>query len=86
MIVATNYMTHIHIVIVDDDREHIGWRAVATQQHHIVHFRVLDGHCALHEILNGGGAVTRRPEADHRFDAYRCIGGVTIPPAPVILR
>jgi hypothetical protein len=40
MIVAANDMRDAHVVIVDDDGEHVGRRAVGAQQHEVVEILV----------------------------------------------
>ena len=47
MIVAADDVGDAHVVIVDDDREHIGRRAVGAQHDDVVELVVLHGHLAL---------------------------------------
>ena len=71
MIVAADDMRDAHVVIVDDDGQHIGRRAVRAQQHEIVEIVVRPGDAALHLVLDDGLAGLRRLQADDRLDARR---------------
>src|SRR3546814_10055297 len=64
MVVAANDVRHAHVVVVDDDAEHIGRRAVAPQQDEIVEFGILDGDLALDLVGDRYRAVLRRAQAD----------------------
>src|SRR3546814_1949549 len=64
MVVAANDVRHSHVVVVDDDSEHIGRRAVAPQQDEIVEFGILDGDLALDLVGDRYRAVLRRAQAD----------------------
>ena len=77
---------HVHVVIIDDDREHIGWRAVGTQKHEIIEILVLPGDGALHHVLDHGLALGRRLEADDGLHAGRRLLGIAVAPAPVVAR
>src|SRR3546814_4686618 len=57
MVVAANDVRDAHVVIVDDDAEHIGRRAVAPEQDEIVEFGILDGDVALHLVGDRHRAV-----------------------------
>ncbi len=84
MVVAADDVGDAHVDVVDDDREHVGGRAVRAQQHHVVELLVGDPHGALHEILDDGLALLRRPEADDGLHAGRRLGGIAVAPAAVI--
>ena len=84
VIVAADHMRDMHVVIVDDDGQHIGRRAVGAQQDHIVELAVLDRDFALHGILDDRLAGLRRLEADDRGNARGRILRVAIAPAAVI--
>ena len=45
-------MRDAHVVIVDDDGQHIGGRAVRAQQDHVVELLVREFHIALHDVVN----------------------------------
>ena len=64
MVVAADDVGHAHVVVVDDDREHVGRRAVGAQQHEVVELGVLDRHRALHPVVDRRRAVARRLQAD----------------------
>ncbi len=64
MIVAADDVRHPHIVIVDHHGEHIGGRAVRTQQDHIVQLNILDRHLALDQVANRRRAVAFGAQAD----------------------
>ena len=61
MIVAADDVGDAHVVIVDDDGEHVGRRAVRAEQDEIVQLGILDGDPALHGVVDGGLAIARRP-------------------------
>ena len=64
MVVAADDVRHVHVVIVDDDRMHVGGRSIGAQQHHVVELLVGDAHRALHEVLDNGFAGCRRFQAN----------------------
>ena len=57
MVVAADHMGHAHVMIVNHHRQHVGRRAVRTQQDHVIELRVLDYHTALHCILDHALAI-----------------------------
>jgi len=65
MIVAANDLRDAHVVIVDDDREHVGRRPVRAQQHEIVDVLVGKHDAPLHGVVDDGLALARRLEPDH---------------------
>ena len=84
MIVAANDVRNPHVMIVDDDREHVGGRAIGAQQDEIVDLAVLNGHLALNEIGNRHGAVARRFQANDERRAGGRFGWIAIAPATVV--
>ena len=71
MVVAANDMGDAHVVIVDDDGEHIGRVAVRAQKDEIVELLVGEGDLALHLVVDDRLAVLLGAQADHRRDAGR---------------
>ena len=64
MIVAADDVGDAHVVIVDDDGEHVGRRAVRAEQDEIVELVVLHGDPALDLVLDHRLALARRLQAD----------------------
>jgi len=64
MIVAANDVGDAHIVVVDHHCEHVGRRAVGTQQYVIVELGVFDRNLALDCVLDCRFAVFGSPEPD----------------------
>jgi len=84
MVVAPNDVTDAHIVVVDDDRQHVGRRPVASQKHKVIELFVRDHHAALHFVLDDRFPVARRFETDGGRNALRCIARVTVAPGSII--
>ena len=84
MIVAADDMGHAHVVIVDDDGEHIGRVAVGAQQHEIVELLVGEDDLALHLVVDDRLALLRGAEPDDGRDAGRRLGRVAVAPAAVV--
>ena len=84
VIVAANDVRHPHVVIVDDDREHVGRVAVRTQQHEIVQILVGEDDLALHLIVDDCFALLARAETDHGLDAGGRLGRIAVAPATVV--
>ena len=84
MVVAADDVGDAHVVVVDDDGEHVGRRAVGAQKHEVVEILVLPHHPALDLVLDDRLALARRLEPDHRLDAGRRLGRVAVAPAPVV--
>ncbi len=84
MVVAAHDVGDAHVVIVDDDGEHVGRRAVGAQKHHVVELRVLEMDIALHDVAHDRLAFARRLEAHHGLDARRRFLRIAVAPAPVI--
>ena len=64
MVVAADHVGDAHVVIVDDDREHVGRRSVRAEQDEIVELGILDGDPALDAVVDDGLALARRLQAD----------------------
>ena len=84
MIVAANDLRDAHVVIVDDDRQHVGRRAVGAQQNEIVEILVLEDDASLHGVLDDRLAVLGRLDAHDIGRAGGRLGGVAIAPAAVV--
>ena len=69
VVVAADDVGDAHVVVVDDDGEHVGGRAVRAQDDEIVEVVVGEGDAALDVVLDDGLAVERRLDADDRGDA-----------------
>ena len=86
MIVAANDMRDAHVVIVDDDGEHIGRRAVGAQKDEIVEILVgpATRPCTLSSrtVSPSRGRLSRMTG----FTPRRRFGGGAVAPAPVIAR
>ena len=52
MIVAADDMRDVHVVVVDDDREIIGRRAVRPRNHQVIELDILEDHPAPHLVLD----------------------------------
>ena len=86
MIVAADDLGDAHVVIVDDDGEHVSRGAVGAQQHEIVEVLVGKDDAPLHGIVDDRLAFLRRLEADDRRDTRRRLGRIAVAPAPIIAR
>ena len=64
MIVATNDVCHAHVVIVDDDGEHVGRIAVRAQEHQVVEVLVGERDFALNEVVDHRLALLPGLKAD----------------------
>ena len=84
MIVATNDVRHPHVVVVDDDREHVGRIAVRTQQHEIVEILVGEDDLALHLVVDNRLALLGGAQTDHGLDAGGRLGWIAVAPAAVV--
>ncbi len=84
VIVAADHVRDVHVVVVDDDGQHVGRRAVGAQQDHVVELGVLDLDLALHGILDHGLAALRRLEANDRRHAGRRVRRLAVAPAAVV--
>src|ERR1700730_214763 len=84
VVVAADDVRDAHVVVVDDDCEHVGWIAVAAQQHEIVQILVLPDYAALNLIFDHGLAGLRRPQPDRGLYAGRSFRGIAIAPHAVV--
>ncbi len=84
VVVAADDVGDTHVMVVDNDREHVGRRAVRAQQYEIVEIFILPCDTALHLVVDGGFAAKRRLEPDHRFHARWCVSFRTVAPASVV--
>ena len=84
VVVAADRMGDPHVVVVDHDRKHVGRRAVAPEQHHVVELPVGHPDGSLYRVLDRRLALARRLEADRRVDARRRVAGIAVAPASVI--
>ena len=84
VVVAANDVRHPHVVIIDDDREHVGRIAVRTQQHEVIEILVGEDDLALHLIVDDGFAILARAQTDHGLDAGGRLGRIAVAPATVV--
>ena len=84
MVVAADRMGDAHLVVVDHDGEHVGRRAVAPEQHHVVELAVGNPDGPLYRVLDRRLPLARRLEADRRVYAGRRVAGVAVAPASVV--
>ena len=84
VVVAADDVADAGIVVVDDDGQHVGRRAVGAQQDHVVELAVLDLNLALHGVGDYRLAGLRRFQADDGLDAGRCLLGVAVAPAAIV--
>ena len=80
VIVTADDVGHAHVVIVDDDGEHVGRCAVRAEQDHVVEFGILHGDGALHAIGNRRRALALGLEPDDVREAGRCGRRIGIAP------
>ena len=64
MVVTADDVSDIRVVVIDDDREIIGWRAIRTGNDQIVELRILEDHPAPHLMFDNDFAVERILKAD----------------------
>ncbi len=67
MVVSPDHVGHAHVVIVDDDGQHVGRRAVRAHQDQVVHGLGRPGDRALHLVLDGDRAFARCLQANGIF-------------------
>ncbi len=84
VVIAADDMRHAHVVVVDDDGEHISRSAIRTKQDEIIEVLVLPNHAPLHLVLDHCLASQRSLEPEHRLDPGRGFGWVAIAPTAVI--
>ena len=86
VIVTPDDVGDAHVVVVDAHGEHVGWRAIGTEQDEVVNFAVLDLDPALHHVVDDGAALLRGSHADDEGRPVRCLGGIAVAPASVVAR
>ena len=84
MVGTADHMGDIHIHIVHHHRQHIGGRAVRTQQHHIVQLAVLEAHIPQHDVMDDGFALLPRLQPHHKGFAVLFGARRSIAPAAVV--
>ena len=84
VIVAADDVGDAHVVVVDDDGEHVGRIAVGAQEDEIVEVLVLPDDAALDLVVDDGLAGLRRLEADDRLHAGRRLRRIAVAPGAVI--
>ena len=84
VVVAADRVGDAYVVVVHHDGQHVGGGAVGPQDDEIVQRVVGPGHFALDEIGDGGLAVQRHLDADHRIDARGRLGGIPVAPAAIV--
>ena len=77
MVVAAHDMRNVHVVVVNDDGQHVGGRAVRAQQHGVVEVLIGKHDAALHAVLDNRLAVLRRLQADDGLEASG-VGGLDV--------
>ena len=84
MLSATDDVRDAHVVVVDDDCQHIGRRTVGAQQDHVVELGVVDFHLALDGVMHDRLAGLRRLQPDHRLHARWRVLRIAVAPTPVV--
>ena len=80
VVVAADHMGDAHVVVVDNDRQIVGRRAVGAQNDQIVQFRILYRDLALHEVVDRRRAFLWRLQANDRRNARRRFRRIAIAP------
>src|SRR6218665_3349143 len=88
VVIAADHVGDAHVVVVDNDGQHVCGRAITAQQNHIVQLRIGYAHVALHRIADQHFIVRAvgRLDAYHGFYASGGVFGVAVAPAAVIAR
>ena len=84
MIVTADDVGDAHIVIVDDDGQHVCRRAVRSQQHEVVEIFILPDNAPLHLVIDNGLASEWRLQPDHRIDACGSVLRVAIAASAIV--
>src|SRR5215831_3839880 len=84
MVIAANDMGNAHVMVVDDDRQHIGRRTVGPEQNEVVEIFILPCNASLHLILNDGFAGQWSLKPDHWVNTCRYVLGIAVTAAPVV--
>ena len=86
VVVAADDMGDAHVMVVHDDRMHVGGVSVRAKDDEIVEVLVWETHVALDVVPNDGLAICGRLDADCGLHIGRRLGWVAVAPAPVIAR
>ena len=84
MVVAADDVGDAHVVVVDDDGEHVGRVAVRAQQHEIVEVLVGEHDLALHLVLDDRLAVLAALRRIAGATPGGRLGGIAVAPAAVV--
>src|SRR5215216_3681102 len=84
MIHSANNMRHAHVVIVNDDRQIIGWRAVGTQYDQIIQILVVEAHATLHAVFYICFSFRWSLEPDNWFHAGGRRQWIAITPSSIV--
>ena len=88
VVIAAYDMGDVHIVIIDDNGQHVGWCAVRTQQDEIIQVFVRPSYPPLNFIIDHSFALNRRFKPNNWLDARsnkrRGVGGGFIAPAAIV--
>ena len=66
MVVAANDMGNAHIVIINDNGEHIGWGAICTKQNQIIEVTIIPFDSPLNGIFDNGFTVWNSEADDEK--------------------
>ena len=66
VVVAADHMGNAHIMVVDNDGQVVGWRAVGPQDYQIVELSIGDGDLPLNAIMDSRRTLLRRFQPDGR--------------------
>ena len=81
MVVAPDHMGYAHIVVIDHNSQHIGWRVVGAEQDEIVNLTPGGHHRALHLIVHADELILAGcTQAGHIRCACRRICPIRITP------
>ena len=84
VIVAPDNVGHAHVVIIHTNGEHVGRRAVSTQQDEVVDLRVLYFDPALNHILDHQGALGRCLHTNDKGRTRGRFGRIAVAPAAIV--
>ena len=84
MIIAADDICDAHIMIVHNNSQHIGWRAVRAQQHKIINILIWEHNASLHGVIDYCLAFQGRFETNDRRDIGRRLAWIAVAPATVI--
>ena len=78
VVVAADHVRDLHVVVVDDDAEVVGGRAVGARDDQVVELAAVERDRAVHHVVDDHLPLVRVAEAHHRVDARHrllCGGG-----------